>query len=526
MQNGFLIVFLYSISAFAQLKLEYKISYSGTPGNVEVIIFSEDGQHFYSGDSRGYVTEWEVGDGNHTRQFKSLFGGITSLSLNKTGNMIASTAVDGSVYVWNLKTGENPRRFRAPRNPEIALSQQYFTAFSPDGEYIYFGGVNRFLCKAPVNRKEKPTILYRNDEWDLKAGQFNSAGELVVAQGDKLLFLKDDEVAREMQCSDCIVNAFRYDKTGKYILTWCEDGKTRVWNASSGKLLFIKDKGQAGPDISNLDFTIEDKYQVSGMGGFATWDVNHKGFLIDEAASKINFEFANPEERWLASSDGNRDIQLWKIIDPEDLSRPEEVAEEEPRIEEVLEAEEKLEPKEETVEEVVMVEEKEEAEQVPEPQPEPQPQPERVLIKETAIEKVEVAKVEELPVDTTPIVYQLPNTFQGRRVLPIKAENKLAFNDPNLTITVWDNKIMDGDIISLYINDSLVLGEYSLDTIPKEIPVWVEKGKTTYLTLHAHNLGTVPPNTADIIVSDGKKEYQIELRSDFQGSSVAELKIE
>lgn len=541
MQNSILLVLLYSISSYAQLKLEYKISYSATPGNVEVIVFADDGKRFYSGDSRGYVIEWEVGKGQPTRQFKSLFGGITSLTLSDDGKMIASTAVDGSVYIWDLTTGENPRRFRAPSNPEIALNQQFFTAFSPDGEYIYFGGRNRFLCKAPVNRKEKPTIIYKNEDWDLKAGTFSSSGELVFAQGDQLKFIKDDEVQREIDCNDCIVNAFHYDKTGKYILTWCEDGKTRVWEEATGKLMFIREEGKAGPEISNLEFTVEDKYKVRGMGGFATWDVNHKGFLINEGNSEINFDFEDPENRWLASSDGNKDIQLWKIIDPKDEEEPKVVQEEkpeEPRIKEVLEVEKKLDPEmmavveeeEETQPEPVLIEEEDIIPQ-PVPKPEVVEKPAPKELPKPVIQKVTppvVAKKEELPtpVDTLPKAYQLPERFQGRRVLPIKKENKLTFNEPNLTITVWDNKLLDGDIISLYLNDSLVLDNYSLDTIPKEIPIWVEKGKSTYLTLHAINLGTVPPNTADIIISDGKEEYQIELKSDFQGSSVAELKID
>lgn len=523
-----LLILLFANSSTAQLRLEYKIGYSGMPGQVEVIRFAPDGQHFYSGDNRGYIFEWDLGNEKPTRQFKSLFGKISSLQFSPDGSIIASSAPDGSVYLWSLKTGESLRRVRAPQNPEIALAEQFFTAVTPDNQYVYFGGRNQYICKASINTKEKPIMVYKSSSGDIKTGMFNANGELVFASGNKIQFMKDDKIIREIDCSDCVTNAMHYDKSGKNLLTWCEDGTTRAWNATTGKQLYISKPGEGGPKISNLDFSMTEKYTVTGFGNFDIWDVNHTGFLFEAGDQSINFEFEDDNARWLASSGNGKDIQLWRIYDPEkekelpknfDLSFLDETKKEEKKKPEIKPAQAKK------VKEVPV--------KAPEAKIsettgkiEPAKAPTVITKKDTVIPAKEKVTAEAKVASEERKPFTLPEKLNGRRILPIKTENKLALGEPNLTITVWDNKIMDGDVISLYLNDSLVLENYSLDTIPKEIPVHIKKGEKTYLTLHAHNLGTVPPNTADIIISDGKKEYQIELKSDFQGSSVAEIFVE
>lgn len=526
-----LLILLFANSSTAQLRLEYKIGYAGMPGQVEVIRFAPDGQHFYSGDNRGYIFEWDLGQEKPLRQFKSLFGKISSLQFSQDGSMITSSAPDGSVYLWSLKTGESLRRIRAPRNPEIALSEQFFTAITPDNQFIYFGGRNRYICKAPTSGKERPEIVYKNDEWDIKAGIFSPEGELVFAAGSKLHFMKNDIIIREIDCVDCQTNAMHYDKTGKYILTWCEDGTTRAWDAKTGKQLYISSPGEGGPKISNLDFSMTEKYTVTGFGNFNVWDVNHTGFLYEQSEQGVNFEFEDENQRWLASSGNGKDIQLWRIYDPNketkeppknfDLSFLDEPKKEEKK---------KVEIKPAIVKAVKEVEiEQPEVAQIVESNQEAETVKGQIatLAEPIAIDEEKKPKIKAEPIiEADQKGFQLPEKLNGRRILPIKADNKLAFGEPSLSITVWDNKILDGDVISLYLNDSLVLENYTLDTIPTMIPVHVTKGEKTYLTLHAHNLGTVPPNTADIKISDGTKEYQIELKSDFQGSSVAEIFVE
>ncbi|HEU4859034.1 MAG TPA: hypothetical protein VFT15_04325, partial [Chitinophagaceae bacterium] len=44
------------------------------------------------------------------------------------------------------------------------------------------------------------------------------------------------------------------------------------------------------------------------------------------------------------------------------------------------------------------------------------------------------------------------------------------------------------------------------------------------ITMFADNLGTIPPNTALMIVNDGKKRYELRLTSNFEKNATIRIK--
>ena len=92
-----------------------------------------------------------------------------------------------------------------------------------------------------------------------------------------------------------------------------------------------------------------------------------------------------------------------------------------------------------------------------------------------------------------------------------------------LTFEIWDAQVIDGDIVSIFIDDECIVKEYSITAVKKLVKFDASKYKKVYLYLHAHNLGTIPPNTVTMKISDGIQELDIELRSDMSGSAAVEL---
>jgi len=93
-----------------------------------------------------------------------------------------------------------------------------------------------------------------------------------------------------------------------------------------------------------------------------------------------------------------------------------------------------------------------------------------------------------------------------------------------VTVSVWDAGLVDGDQISLYLNNQLVLENYTLAKAKKQIQLQLIAG-TNYLVMHAVNLGIVPPNTAAIEVDDNssKRHTTFTLTSDTQKSGAIEI---
>jgi hypothetical protein len=87
----------------------------------------------------------------------------------------------------------------------------------------------------------------------------------------------------------------------------------------------------------------------------------------------------------------------------------------------------------------------------------------------------------------------------------------------NVIISVWDHNKVDGDIISLKINDKYIVTKYTLEAIRKKLNYRLT-GFQAQIILYAHNLGEIPPNTAAIEVDDGITKQTIKLKASLQES--------
>jgi hypothetical protein len=89
----------------------------------------------------------------------------------------------------------------------------------------------------------------------------------------------------------------------------------------------------------------------------------------------------------------------------------------------------------------------------------------------------------------------------------------------NFKVNLYDNGTVDGDSISLFYNGKLILSHKMLS----EKPITLTLDATTdhninELTMYADNLGTIPPNTALMVVTDGDNRYEVRISSDLKKS--------
>lgn len=111
------------------------------------------------------------------------------------------------------------------------------------------------------------------------------------------------------------------------------------------------------------------------------------------------------------------------------------------------------------------------------------------------------------------------NVVNGRNV---KVQDHVETAGAEMTIKVWDNGLVDGDRISLFLNDKEILHDHKLKKRKKSVTLHLKPG-VNYLVLHALNLGSIAPNTAAIEVDDGYQGKTITLRSDMKKSGAIEI---
>jgi hypothetical protein len=89
----------------------------------------------------------------------------------------------------------------------------------------------------------------------------------------------------------------------------------------------------------------------------------------------------------------------------------------------------------------------------------------------------------------------------------------MTVSKDSITVDVWDGNREDGDIISLVFNGKVLLEKHVLTKSKKSFRVALQKGQNV-LTLIAHNLGDIPPNTAALEVERNEGRKKITLSSD------------
>ncbi len=88
--------------------------------------------------------------------------------------------------------------------------------------------------------------------------------------------------------------------------------------------------------------------------------------------------------------------------------------------------------------------------------------------------------------------------------------------DSLIKITFYDNAIIDDDTISVFINKKAVLVKERISAAPLTYSFSISKPNTqAEILMQAENLGSIPPNTALMIVESGSKRYEVRLSAGF-----------
>lgn len=122
-----------------------------------------------------------------------------------------------------------------------------------------------------------------------------------------------------------------------------------------------------------------------------------------------------------------------------------------------------------------------------------------------------------LPKDTA---VALPTDYTERKKNVIRT---LIVNTDSIVLRVYDNGVVDGDIVSVIYNDKVVVDKLPLNKNAVVVKIPVKKSGINTLVFHAHNLGEFPPNTALLEILYGTKREELTVSSDLTVSSTIDI---
>ena len=93
----------------------------------------------------------------------------------------------------------------------------------------------------------------------------------------------------------------------------------------------------------------------------------------------------------------------------------------------------------------------------------------------------------------------------------------IYFKNDSLILSLYDNGIVDGDTVSVFMNGENIISKQKLKESAIKKTIYVSANSDSLqLVLFAENLGTIPPNTGLLTVRDGDDVYQVRFSADLQ----------
>ncbi|TDH29286.1 hypothetical protein EXU57_04275 [Segetibacter sp. 3557_3] len=133
--------------------------------------------------------------------------------------------------------------------------------------------------------------------------------------------------------------------------------------------------------------------------------------------------------------------------------------------------------------------------------------------------KEEIAKPKDEPVK--PRLIPKPEILKKRSNELVKT---IYTAERDLKIELYDNGDIDGDTISVYYNNQLIVSRKRLTDKPISFNIKANENEPLHeFVMVAENLGQIPPNTALMIITAGNKRYELFITSTEQKNAVVNI---
>ncbi|HVG40038.1 MAG TPA: hypothetical protein VM888_00405, partial [Chitinophagaceae bacterium] len=136
----------------------------------------------------------------------------------------------------------------------------------------------------------------------------------------------------------------------------------------------------------------------------------------------------------------------------------------------------------------------------------------------SAYDTVVAATVIQRPI----INYVVVNQFKEREKDVVK---EIEVESDSLILDFYDNGEVDGDSISVFYNDKLMASTQKLSAKAIQLKIGLDTTKDfNEVSMFADNLGSIPPNTALMLIYDGRQRYEIRLTSTLQKNAAVRIR--
>ena len=209
-------------------------SFTQNFGNVHSIAFSPNQNLLAMGDSIGGIRLFHLNDEQpyaHLKGHKT--GTITGVSFSPDGELLASSSMDSTVRLWDIKTGNCLRTLRGQEHWFWAV------AFSPDGQTVAGGGDDNMIRLWNIHTG-KCQVLEGHTAWVWSIAFHSRDNFLASGSYDSTIRIWNvatGECRQILNGHKNSVFSVNFHPNGKTLVSGSADNTIKVWNVQTGDCL-------------------------------------------------------------------------------------------------------------------------------------------------------------------------------------------------------------------------------------------------------------------------------------------------
>ena len=259
-------------------------TYQGHSDRVQTVVWSPDSTKVASGGDDRTVHIWNASTGASLLIYGGHSDHVLGLAWSPDGTRMASASADNTVQVWDAATGRNIVTYRGHTNYVFAV------AWSPDGKRLASGGNDKVIQVWELAKDIRGNFL--------TSFLFSNRGNLAFR----------GHTGR--------INAIAWSPDGRRIASVGSDKSMQVWDASSGKLIFVYRHRSSA--FNTVAWSFDSRRIATGSNDktVQVWDVLTRSTLCIYSGHTgyVNGVTWSPEGTRIASASVDKTVQVWRPL--------------------------------------------------------------------------------------------------------------------------------------------------------------------------------------------------------------------
>lgn len=312
------------------MKTGREIRTFGDAGWVNSVAFSPDGRYALSGSWDGTLKLWEVKTGKKVRTFRGHKDLVMSVAFSPDGRYALSASFDKTLKLWEVATGKEIRTLTGHAREVSSV------AFSPDGRYALSGSVDETLKLWEMETGREVRTFKGHSKFFVTSVAFSPDGRYVLSgSNDNTLNLWEVATGKETRTfrghHKELVLSVAFSPDGRYALSGSFDKTLKLWEVKTGKEIrtFTGHEGW----IESVAFSPDGRHALSSSFDFDALTTTLKLWEVETGreirtfgdTGWVNSVTFSPDGRYVLSGSDDKIFKLWDLspyIKSKDTSPP------------------------------------------------------------------------------------------------------------------------------------------------------------------------------------------------------------